>query len=91
MSRLTKLLGKQKEYVIAGEKFIFNPRTVNDIDLMIDMENETKRPAALKKLIRVTLKEAVPDATEEELDKISIDYLKEITEAILDVNGLGKA
>ena len=42
----------------------------------------------MKELIKRTLKEGVPDATDEEIDKISLQHLTELSNAIVDVNGL---
>jgi len=88
MSRLSKLTGKPKEYTIGGETLLFKPRGLKDLDMLMDLSVDEKRASAMSKLIKVTLKEAVEDATDEEIDSMSLTYLKELTEAIIDVNGL---
>jgi len=88
MSRLDKLLGKPKEFTINGEVFTFRPLTVKDIDLIMDLESETKRSTSLRKIIIKTLKDAVPDATDEELESVAIEHFAELTDAIMEVNGL---
>lgn len=88
MSKLAKLLGKPKKYTIGGEELEFKPRKLKDLDLLMDLAEENKRSDALKKLIKVTLKEAEPEATDEELDGIAFTYFDELTRAILDVNGV---
>jgi len=88
MSRLSKLLGKPKEVEIQGEKLLFKPLTVKDIDLIMDLESESKRATAMKKIIAKTLKEAVPDATDEEIESVAIENFAQLTDAIMEVNGL---
>ena len=41
-----------------------------------------------KVLISKVLKEAVPDATDEEINNIGMQYMQELMDAIMDVNGL---
>lgn len=90
MSRLSKLLGKPKEIEINGEVFTFKPLTVKDIDLMMDLESEAKRANAMQKIITKTLKEACPEATEEEIAGVAVTHLEALTNAIMEVNGLIK-
>ena len=88
MSKLSKLMGKSKEVIISGETFMFKPLTVDNLDLMMNLENENKRANAMKEIISLTLKEAVPDATPEEIKGIGIKHFKALSDAIMDVNGL---
>ena len=90
MSKLQALLAKPKEITLAGEQIMVKPLTVDNIDLVMDLENESKRANALKKIIKITLKEAFTDATEEELNGVSIQHFQDITKAIMEVNGLGQ-
>ena len=90
MSKLSKLMGKSKKVVIGGEELELKPLTVDNLDLMMDLENESKRANAMKEIIKVTLKGAVPDATPEEINSVGIEYFKDLSDAIMDVNGLGK-
>ena len=88
MSRLSKLMGKPKEFEIGGEIFTFQPLTVEDLDLIMDLESENKRAIAMKKIIRKTLKKAVSDATDEEIEKVAMEHFDALTKAIMDVNNL---
>ena len=88
MSKLSQLVGKSKEYEIGGLKLDFQPLTVKDMDLFVKMEDENKKAHAITLLIKKTLKIAVPDATDEEIDNIGFENLEGILEAILDVNGM---
>lgn len=91
MSRLSKLLGRPQEFEIAGETFKFYPLALEDIDLVFELENEKTRGEAMKKLIAKAMKQAVPDATPEEINKIAVSHFKPLTEAILQVNGISQA
>jgi hypothetical protein len=42
----------------------------------------------MRELIKRTLKDAVPEATEQEIDSVAFKYFKDLSEAIADVNGL---
>jgi hypothetical protein len=88
MSKLGNLIGKSKTFTIGGTELELKPRTFADMDLFLELSKEDKRVSALKELIKKTLKEAVPDATDEEIEKIGIQYFKELSEAIVSVNGL---
>jgi len=88
MSKLTKLLGKPKDIELEGDTYTFKPLTVDNIDLIMDLESESKRAEAMKKIIKITLKDAVPDATDEEVNNVAIQHFQKLTEAIMNVNGL---
>lgn len=88
MSKLSKLIGKSQTFTIAGEEFEFKSRTLKDIDLVIEMQDASTRASALKKLITATLKDAVPEATDEEIEQIGFQHFKELSDAIIKVNGL---
>ena len=88
MSRLEKLLAKPKQIEIGGEEFDIYPLTVENLDIIFDMEKDDKRAEAMGKLIKLTLKKAVPDATEEEINNISMEFLEPLINAIIEVNGL---
>ena len=88
MSKLSKLLGKPKTYTIGEIELEIKPRTLNDIDLIMDIGNEEKRGKAMKELIIRTVKDSVPDATDDEINQIAFQYFKELSEAIVEVNNL---
>jgi hypothetical protein len=88
MSKLTGLIGKPKVYKIGDIELELSPRTMADIDLIMDLSVTEKRSSALSQLIIRSLKDAVPEATNEEINKVSFKYFKELSEAIIDVNGL---
>lgn len=88
MSKLSVLVGKAKIYTIGELQLELKPRTMSDIDLIMDISNDAKKGEAMKELVKRTLKEAVPDATDEEIYAIGFKYFREISDAIIDVNGL---
>ena len=88
MSKLSNLIGKSKIFKIGGVELELKPLKFEQIDLLGDLEDASKRVNAMKEIIRLTIKEAVPDATEEEIEQIAIGNIFEITKAIQEVNGL---
>lgn len=66
------------------------PRTLNDVDLMLDFEDPEKRGNALKELLKRTLKDAIPEATEEEINGIAMQHFNELVSAFMEVNGIAK-
>jgi len=88
MSKLSSLVGKPKAYTIGGIELELSPRRLEEIDLLMDLAEPEKKANAMKELIKRTLKEAVPDATDEEIEKMSLTHFKALSEAIIDVNGL---
>lgn len=88
MSKLSSLVGKPKTFKIGEIELELSPRRLEEIDILIDMQDESKRGAAMKQLIQRTLKEAVPDATDEEINKVAFNHFKELSQAIMEVNGL---
>ncbi|HUU86740.1 MAG TPA: hypothetical protein VMX17_03210 [Candidatus Glassbacteria bacterium] len=88
MSKISNLIGKSKTFKIGDLELEIKPRTLKDLDLFMEFSNEGQRGEAMKKLIKMTLKDAVPDVTEEELDQVGMKYFNVISQAILEVNGL---
>jgi hypothetical protein len=92
MSKISQLLGKPQVFNIGGVDLTIKPLTIDDLELFsIDqnapMEEQVKQT---KKLIQKVIKDAVPDATEEEIKSISVEHLEELMDAIMKVNKLSK-
>ena len=87
MSKLSNLLGKSKTFKIGDIDLEFKPLKFENMDLLAKLDNPESRVEAMKEIIKITLKEAVPDATDEEIEKMGITYLMQISNAIADVNG----
>jgi len=90
MSKLEKFLAKSKKYNIAGVELEISPLSIQDIHLIVDLEKPEKQAETMKELIRVSLKRAIPEATDDEINQIGMRHLKELMEAIIDVNGLAQ-
>ncbi len=88
MSKLNSLMGKAKTFKIGDIELEIKPRTMKDIDLIMDLSIEEKRGEAMKELIKRTLKDAVPDATDEEIDNVAFEHFQVLSESIIEVNGL---
>ncbi len=88
MSKLARLQGKPLEVEIAGEKFNIKPLKVKDMDLIMKAAKEETRGEAIHQLISKTLKESVPDATDEEVEGVAVEHFEELMTAIAKVNNL---
>jgi len=90
MSKLTALQGKNKSYKIGKLELELKPLTLDEMSLFnIDQNASTaERMKISRELIAKVLKDSVPDATEAEINNIGMQYMSEIMDAIMDVNGL---
>ena len=91
MSKLSSLIGKSKTFKIGDIDLEFKPLRFEHMDLLAKLEDPAKRVEAMKEIITMTLKDAVPDSTDEEINQLGISHLLEITQAIQEVNGLQNA
>ncbi|MHA1191938.1 MAG: hypothetical protein ACTSP9_06530 [Promethearchaeota archaeon] len=66
------------------------PLRFEHMDLLAKLDNPETRIEGMREIIKITLKEAVPDATDEEIEKLGITYLMQISNAIAKVNGLNE-
>jgi hypothetical protein len=93
MSELSKLLGKPKAYQLGDLEINLRPLTLKDIDIILELAKEpeeSKKALLMGELIKRTLKVAVPDATEQELEQISFTHFKALSEAIIELNSLNE-
>ena len=88
MSRLSNLRKKTETIEIGGETIILKPLGIEHLDLVLDLENPSTRPKALKQLLKISLQNAIPDATDEEIQQVGVEHFKTILEGIVKVNGL---
>lgn len=90
MSKLSGLKGKSKVYQIGEIELEIKPLSLADMDLMNISEKLSPKEQQEEtiKLITKTLKDSVSDATDEEIKNIGVQYMEELTNAIMDVNGL---
>jgi len=89
---ISVLFGKEKTFNIAGQEFKLKPLELKDADIFVKMEKDVTKGKdeakgeAIKELIAITLKKSYPDITDEDIEKISIEHLEELTKAIMEVN-----
>jgi len=90
MSRLTKFVAQPIDLKLGDEVFKIYPLTMKNIPLLMSAAstNVKEQGEAFKKMMEITLKKAVPDATAEEIEGFSMNYFKELSEAIIFANGL---
>jgi len=90
MSKLANFLAKPKKYTINNEEIELKPLKVKDLDILTGFQDQSKQGEVLKEMIKRTLKESIPDATDEEINNIGLNHTMNFLEAIIDVNGLEK-
>ena len=92
MSELSKLQGKSKVYKIGELDLLLKPLSLDDMALFDVGENATQKQQmdVTKNIISKTLKASVPDATDEEIKNIGVEYMQPLTEAIMDINNLNE-
>ena len=86
MSELSKLLGKPEEVEIGGIKFNIKPLTVGDLDLVGGIDPDKPSAESLKLLVQKVLRDSFPDATDEEIDGMKIEYVNELAEHVARIN-----
>jgi hypothetical protein len=99
MSRLSRFQARPKEVELKvtneegkeeTETIKITPFKTKDIELLMDMGKPEKQAKSTKEVLKRVLKENYPDATDEEFDNMSYEYVNKIMEAILEVNGLNE-
>lgn len=92
MSKLKALIGKSKSITLGELSLEIKPLTIDDLDLFSfkqdePMEEQLKKTKALMAKV---LKDSVPDATDEEIAGISMEYMGDLMEAIMSINKFDK-
>lgn len=90
MSKISQLAGKGKTVNVGGVELFLEPLSVKDMDLMVKLEDTSKMEWAMKEVIKRTLKKSDEEITEEEINNISIDNMKDLMEKIMELNGLSE-
>jgi len=90
MSKIEKFLAKPQEVKIGDELVMLKPFTVNDMPMMTKMgsKDENTQAKAIQEAIGKIMKQIDPEATEEQIGNISMEYLEDIMNAISKVNNL---
>lgn len=92
IQELQKLYGKDKEYLIGKDlpeaqraKITISPLTSDDAKLLGEKENETTEEQITRSLLLISKSIG---CTPEQAKSLSLKYLYELTEAIMDANGM---
>ncbi len=85
MSKLAALQGKPQTFKIGELDLELKPLTVDELALFSIDESVSKEEQmkATKKLLYKVLKTAVPDATDDEINNISLEHLQDLMNAIM--------
>jgi len=87
MGKFDRFVGKPKKVKIAGEEFELKPLTLKDLNVFLRTAKEEDRADAMKDIITLTMKNSYPEE-EFEVDKVSVEFLEELTKAIFEVNNI---
>ena len=90
MGKIDKFLAKEQEVEIGEEKYMLKPFTVNDMSVMTRMgsKDEGIQAKAIQDAIFIIMKQIDPEATREQINNISIEFLTDIMNAMSKVNNL---
>ena len=90
MSELSKLAGKGKKIKLGEVGFVLNPLTASALPDLIDMTSQDRniKSKAIEAIVETTLKDAFPDATDEEIKNVSWEHLQILIEEITSINKL---
>ena len=87
---IEKFLNKPKEITIKGEKVMIHPLTVKDIPLALklDSKNDEVKGKAMYELMMVSLKRSFPEATENDINNLDMEFLSEYGKQMEAINKL---
>jgi aconitase B len=86
MSDLGKLAGKTKKVHVGGHEIEIQPLSASDLNLMYELGE--KKGAEQADLIKQLIVKSIPDATDEEVNKMSVEYLTDLQEEMMKINNL---
>ncbi len=90
MSKLAQLQGKVRTFNIGGVDLELTPLSMDDLDLIsVDKDApEDKQMEMIKKIIFKVLKQSVPDSTDEEIKKISLEHMNDFSDAMTELHNM---
>ena len=89
MSKLSDLRSKGETVVLSdGTEIELTPITLSEEAVIAEMQDNDESFKAISYLVKQSVKRAVPDATDEEIEQLNKEDLRKITEAVLQVNKL---
>ena len=86
MGSLSKFLGSPREIEIEGNKLVIHPLKVKDMKLFSKTSKEPT-PEEAEELSKQIMKLSIPEATDEEIDNLSMDAFLKIMDEINKLNG----
>lgn len=83
-------MGKPINVNIGGEEFQISPLKLENLGILMRFQTNDpdKQAKALQDMIKKTLRNSVPDSTDEEINEIAITHFQPLSDAIMKVNGL---
>jgi len=92
MSKIDMLKAAPKQIEIAGVAVSIKPLKLKNLDLLMDLSSDdsVKQSESMKQIILLTLRDAFPDATDDDINDVSIEHFEKISSSILEINGLKK-
>ena len=88
MSKVERLLAKPIKKVIGGEEWEIHPLGVDELELMMNVGDPSKKAESLKEILVKTVQLSDPEATREQILKMPFNFYMEWQDAIEEVNGL---
>jgi len=90
MSKLKELMAKGETITLSnGLELEIKPMSLETEAEIGELYEEKKVMKAMSLMVKQAIKEAIPDATEEEINQLNKKDLKLITKKVLEINGLG--
>ena len=91
MSKLNQLVGKAKKIKLGDIELDIRPLTVSSMPLLMQVGKEGDPEAqaeAMKEIVSTTLKDSVPEATDDEIGNIPLEHMTKLMEEIMEINKL---
>ncbi len=90
MSKLDKFFAKPVEVTIGNEQFMLKPFTVEDLPLLTraGSKDESISMKATQEIVFKVLKQIDPEAKEEDMKNVAVEYIQDIMSAVMKVNNL---
>lgn len=90
MSRLSSLRAKPVKCLFNGVEMELSSLTVEEMASMAELQSKNGIREAVKYLIFTSVKKAIPDATDDEINNMDQITFNEIMNKLLELNGLAK-
>lgn len=91
MSKVGNLTVKPKNISIGGTELTLIPLSFKERDTLakvLDAKDKTEQVEATFALIKAVLHKSYPDMTDQEFDDLSVEYVNDISKAVLELHGM---